>query len=210
MEKHQLVLFLVRHGETILNTQKIVQGHIDSKLTEKGKKQAQDLSDLFEGIQIDEIYASDLKRAVHTAKIINKKRSKKISIDKNLRERNYGRFEGKNISELKILDELFNSVDNNKKLTYKAFPDVESDNEVALRVVNFIRDLYSKSFDNKTVIAVTHASAIRSFLLYSNWGTYASLPPHAVKNTSYVKLIVESEDIKIVESWNISAEEIVY
>ncbi|MFA6184984.1 MAG: histidine phosphatase family protein [Candidatus Shapirobacteria bacterium] len=199
MKKSQTILYLVRHGETLFNTQGIIQGHSDSELTNKGKKQAEDLGNLFKNIAIDEYYSSDLNRAVHTAEIIKRNQLEPTKIDKNLREKCYGRFERKIFTELKVLDDLLDTVDKDKRLSFKAFPDVESDSEVAIRMVSFIKDSHSKK-KNKTILAVTHGGSMRSLLLYLGWGTYDSLPPNVVKNTSYIKLLVRNEKIEVVES----------
>jgi probable phosphoglycerate mutase len=207
-KQYQIILYLVRHGETVLNFQKIIQGHSDSELTQKGKEQAQNLSKLLINTQIDEFYSSDLKRAISTAEILINNQSKIINTDKNLRERSYGRFEGKHVSELKILDDLFDQIETKQKLTFKAFPDVESDNEVALRIINFINNLYLKSNKNKTVLAVTHAGAIRSLLLYLGWATHDSLPHNAISNNSYIKLSVKNKKIEIIESFEIATQKV--
>ena len=104
---------------------------------------------------------------------------------------------------MKVLDDLFDAVDKNKRFTFKAFPDVESDSEVALRMIDFIKDSHLKE-KNKTKLAVTHAGSIRSLLLYLGWGTYDSLPYGVIKNTSYVKLLIRNEKIEVAETSGIS------
>ena len=53
-------LYLMRHGETLFNVLKKVQGACDSPLTEKGIQQAKLARDFFQenGIKFDHLYAS--------------------------------------------------------------------------------------------------------------------------------------------------------
>ncbi len=65
-------LVLIRHGESISNAKKQLQGHYDSPLSEKGISQAQKLNRVFKQLNYNftKVYSSDLQRAAHTAKII--------------------------------------------------------------------------------------------------------------------------------------------
>ena len=62
-------LYLMRHGETLFNTQKRVQGWCDSSLTQKGIQQAKESRDWFKikGVDRQAIYASTQERASDTA-----------------------------------------------------------------------------------------------------------------------------------------------
>ena len=69
------VLYLARHGETVDNANQILQGQTQGMLNEKGQEQAENLAKSLDGIHIDAVIASDLKRAVDTAEVIAKRRS---------------------------------------------------------------------------------------------------------------------------------------
>ena len=57
-------LYLVRHGENRANlTKQFSYKTVDYPLTPKGVLQAQQTAEFFQDKQIDEIYASPLKRA---------------------------------------------------------------------------------------------------------------------------------------------------
>jgi probable phosphoglycerate mutase len=63
--------YFVRHGETEYNRQHIVQGRgIDSVLNETGRTQAKALAERLASVSFDAIYASSLRRAQQTAKIL--------------------------------------------------------------------------------------------------------------------------------------------
>ena len=87
-------IYLVRHGETIENKNNIMIGNSTEKgignLTEKGIEQATLLSEYLKSFSIDLIYSSTLKRAVDTAKIINKRIKTNIVLNTYLDERDLG------------------------------------------------------------------------------------------------------------------------
>jgi len=66
----QTTLYLARHGETLWNVEGRLQGHLDSPLTEVGKRQAGWLRRSLESIPFDAIYTSPSGRAYHTAEIL--------------------------------------------------------------------------------------------------------------------------------------------
>ena len=67
-------VIVVRHGESTFNVKRIVQGHHDeSLLTATGEAQARQVGQFLQGIGIDSVYCSPLKRAARTAMLIAEK-----------------------------------------------------------------------------------------------------------------------------------------
>ena len=62
-------LFLVRHGQTTANQQKIYAGQTDVPLTEQGRKEAESIRPILAPFTFDRVYTSDLSRAVDTQKL---------------------------------------------------------------------------------------------------------------------------------------------
>jgi probable phosphoglycerate mutase len=87
-------LLLVRHGETDWNASGRLQGHTDRPLNDYGRRQARELADRLADDGIAAIYASDLSRAKETAEIVGARLGLPIVIDADLRERNWGSWEG--------------------------------------------------------------------------------------------------------------------
>ena len=61
-------LYVIRHGESENNVKECFTGWMDVDPTEKGIADAQKAGKLLEGVSFDRIYASDLRRAMDTAK----------------------------------------------------------------------------------------------------------------------------------------------
>jgi broad specificity phosphatase PhoE len=92
-------LVLVRHGETDWNASGRLQGHTDRPLNDYGRRQARELADRLGDDGIAAIYASDLSRAKETAEIVGARLGLPVVIDADLRERNWGSWEGLTPSE---------------------------------------------------------------------------------------------------------------
>jgi probable phosphoglycerate mutase len=94
-------LTLIRHGETVWNADRRVQGQLESVLSELGVKQAEALAARIGDEKFDALYTSDLSRAYDTAAKIAAATGADIRIDERLRERHYGVFQGLTWDEIK-------------------------------------------------------------------------------------------------------------
>lgn len=65
-----MTLFMIRHGETTGNVDKLFYGNMDLPLTENGRAQARALQPLLEKYRFDRVYSSDMSRAVETAQLV--------------------------------------------------------------------------------------------------------------------------------------------
>lgn len=90
----------VRHGETAWNVDARVQGQLDIGLNDTGLWQAGRVARALEDEQIGAIYASDLSRAWQTAQAIARARDIEVAAEPGLRERSFGRFEGRTFADI--------------------------------------------------------------------------------------------------------------
>jgi len=93
-------LILIRHGETVWNQQRRMQGHSDSPLSETGVRQARLLARHLKQIAFSALYSSDSGRAQHTARSVAEVTGHDIVLEPRLRERHFGVFEGLTGSEI--------------------------------------------------------------------------------------------------------------
>jgi probable phosphoglycerate mutase len=87
-------LYIVRHGQTVWNAQSRAQGHTDIPLDDCGVEQAALLARSFSPGSVDAIYASDLQRCFATAEVLAMHVGTPVIVDKRLRERTFGDWEG--------------------------------------------------------------------------------------------------------------------
>ena len=92
-------LLLVRHGETDWNAEGRLQGQTDRPLSDYGRRQARQLADELEGEPFEAIYSSDLARARETAEIVGRRLEMPVEFDSDLREKDWGTWEGLNAAE---------------------------------------------------------------------------------------------------------------
>lgn len=62
-------LFMIRHGQTTANAERILAGQADVPLTELGKQQAEAIRPILAKFQFDRVYSSDLSRAIDTQRL---------------------------------------------------------------------------------------------------------------------------------------------
>ena len=88
-----MLIYLLRHGETAWNTERRYQGLADIPLSKRGRSLLE-TADIFP----ERIYVSPLRRAVETAAVCFPKAERVVISD--LREMNFGIFEGRNSDEM--------------------------------------------------------------------------------------------------------------
>lgn len=88
----QICFYLARHGQTVLNAQKMFRGSANPALDATGIKQAHKLAELFSNIDISCIFCSDKQRASKTAEIIAQAKNLPVHETQQLRALNVGDF----------------------------------------------------------------------------------------------------------------------
>jgi len=188
--------YIVRHGETEWNAIHRIQGHLDSSLTENGKKQAKEAREKLKGIHFDAVYSSDLIRTKQTAEILVLEKNLKIATTKALRERTFGECDGmmgKEYEEkIKNLLGKYNKLSDEEKRKFKFAKGYESDEELMSRFITFLREI-AVAYRGKTILIVTHSGNLRLFLDKLGFAKYEILNYKTFKNAGYI--IVESDGV---------------
>ena len=92
---------LWRHGQTIWNAEHRFQGQSDIPLDETGQAQAERAARLLAALHPDLIVSSDLTRAAATAAALSRLAGLEVALDKDLRERHGGCWEGLTDTEIR-------------------------------------------------------------------------------------------------------------
>ena len=155
-------IYLVRHAEAEGNIGRRCHGQYDSLLTRRGLEQAKVVGERFRKEPIDAVYSSDLWRARHTALAIAEPHGLPVIERKALREIDMGEWEDKAWAELPVVQpELYDTWCNRPWLCRA--PGGETIMESGVRALEEMRRI-ARDEDGKTVVVVSHGSAIRGIL----------------------------------------------
>jgi len=96
---HHRHFYMIRHGQSEHNANKLMAGHIDTPLTQTGRDQAAHIRDLIPILphRPTHIIHSPLTRAKNTAEILNQDLQCPMIADKNLKELHMGNWENQSV-----------------------------------------------------------------------------------------------------------------
>lgn len=141
----------MRHGQTLFNVRRKIQGSCDSPLTELGIQQAEIARAYFNAIDLDHAYSSTAERSSDTLEIVTRSEMPYTRM-KELKEMHFGTFEGES--------EDLNPID---KSTFFVQYGGESRKQVQDRMVKVCTEIMDQD-DHHNVLAVSHAGACVHFL----------------------------------------------
>lgn len=158
-------VIFVRHGETAWNSAKKYQGHSDIPLNEKGLQQAKMVAQRLTGEAISAVYSSDLRRAVQTAELIAGQHSLQTVALQELREVNFGLWEGLSYEEImatwpEVLSAIY------ARPGADRIPGGESFYEVKERVARGLSRCIA-DHDQETIVIVSHGGTMRVLLCHA-------------------------------------------
>jgi probable phosphoglycerate mutase len=148
-----LRLVLWRHGQTIWNVEHRFQGQTDIPLDETGHAQAQRAARLLASLQPAMIVSSDLSRATSTAAPLARLTGLDVTLDKDLRERHGGSWEGLSDAEIRKGYPVEHATWNP--------PNGEPSLVVADRVAGALVRIAQAAGDQGLAVVVSHGAALR-------------------------------------------------
>lgn len=187
--KLKKTLYLMRHGQTLFNVRKKIQGFCDAPLTELGIQQANIASSYFKdnGIVFTKAYSSTSERACDTLERITNMDYTRL---KGLKEWNFGTFEGE-------------SEDLNPPLPYGDFFagfGGEREMDFRARLVETMESIMSQE-NHDVVLAVSHGAACAQFA--RNWEATSQIGPiSGLKNCCILKFEYENSAFTLVDFIN--------
>ena len=182
-------LYLMRHGQTLFNARKKIQGWCDAPLTELGIKQAKIAGKYFKdnNIVFDYAYSSTSERACDTLELVCDLPYHRV---KGLKEWNFGIYEGE-------------SEDLNPPLPYGDFfvnYGGEGELQMRQRIADTLLEIMQKE-DHKVVLAVSHGGACRGFMRY--WQETSQVDQKGgLKNCCILKFEFEDNEFRLLEIIN--------
>lgn len=201
-------IWLVRHGETQSNVDRIFQGQLDTPLNARGLRQANEVSEALRSQQFDAIYSSDLARCADTARSIASLTNNVVVFDPDLRELHYGVLQGVRYERFRdVLAEhglaeawgpgVFSS-------DGSAPPEGESIHQLRERVARFITrlDQTHPPAANETVLIVSHGGTLRAMMTVLLGLSIEERNSYAFANCSVTRVRREHSGVTEVDCLN--------
>lgn len=183
-------LYLLRHGSSLANEEKLVCGSCDYALSRKGIEQASNVCKELRKIPFTRIYSSPLSRAVNTIAELNSHIT--VSIQEQIKELNTGDVSHITLPELWSSDERYR-----KPWLYPdmRYPGGETFREMITRITNwyiFHAECWS---DDDKILIVGHEGTLRTIYLNIMGLELIDYPDFIIGNCDY--LYFESIDSKL-------------
>lgn len=185
-----MTLYIIRHGETDMNRQGIVQGNgVDSELNATGRKQAHLFYQYYNNVHFDHIVTSNLKRTHQTVEPFLKRGTHKEWIKlPELNEISWGIHEGKKSdsaqheSYKKLMADWESGVYDTK------IEGGESAAELHNRVSEAIKYLTQTHFKGKNILMCTHGRTLLCMLTILNKHPLSMMNNFRHQNTCLYKV----------------------
>ena len=152
-------------------------------------------------MKFDAVFSSDLIRSKRTAEIIILEKELVIQTTKALRERYFGKYQGRSFA---VNNKMIRLINNLKMMKGEEIKEVESDEKIISRLITFLREI-AVSHAGKTVLMVSHGGPMRTLLIHLGFASPENFTEGGISNLSYIKLksdgieffIEKTEGIKI-------------
>lgn len=180
-------IFLVRHGQDTDNAAGILNGRRDTELTELGREQVRRVAEKLRDNAVEIIYASPLKRAYETARIIGTILGiDEIITDEHLIEREFGILTGKPVSDIpKYADRIIQTDKVNYFLEVEGAEDFPTLLDRGRKILQEIRQRHP----DKNILIVTHGDIGKMIrAAYHNWTWEQGLKTPHFDNTEILEL----------------------
>ena len=152
----------MRHGQTEWNKLKKIQGSCDSPLTSYGKEVITEWSLFLKKYKWDRILASDLGRVRETVSILNKELNIPVEYTSQLREQDWGEWEGMTIPYIKKT--FGEDLERRVQMGWLfAAPNGETRQNVRERTISALSNA-ARKWPGQNILIVCHQGVIKSFL----------------------------------------------
>lgn len=154
---------MARHGETEANRQRLIQGRNDTPLTDDGIRGIATVADKLAALVPDPAtlicYSSPLPRALDTLRRLRQRLgwSGPVATDERIREIDFGDYTGRPV------DEILPFIQHHKENSSLRYPNGESGDDLATRVMGFLDQLRA-DYPDRTVLVVSHFGPIETAL----------------------------------------------
>jgi len=164
MDGHRI--YLMRHGETLYQSEASEGAIGNGALTERGREQIASAALLFRGVPLDRVYASPLSRSHETARIIAKEKELDVLLSPDVREITPSEEFVTAKSTAEVFQEVQRFFKTHSGDWHEPYLGGESFHQVQERGVRFLTSLLSQG-DWQTALVVAHGGINNALLAYA-------------------------------------------
>jgi broad specificity phosphatase PhoE len=190
-------LYIIRHGQTLFNVEKRVQGRgVDSSLNEVGLSQRNAFYDYYKNHDFDLIVSSSLKRTYETIlPFVELSKINHLSFP-DIDEISWGIYEGKPADE-NLIREHAKLLSEWKNENYEAkLKEGESALEMQSRLLRFLDIL--KSLIYKKILICTHGGTLAFLMTILQRQPLSVMPVYKHNNTGLCKFNFENDEFRLL------------
>ena len=185
-------LHLVRHGQTEWNTQRRIQGQLETELDDTGREQAIARRASFVDMPLLAVYSSSSVRTRQTTELILGSRTDTVIFRDELKEINLGVWQGRFWKDLESTDP-----DMVKALTYsnptfnvegaESYPDIQ---RRGVKAIERILDEHQGAPHDSNILVVSHGALIKTIIAHYTGVPLSELPNYpALPNCCHSTLL---------------------
>ncbi|KIO75035.1 phosphoglycerate mutase [Pedobacter lusitanus] len=194
-------IYIIRHGETDLNKQGIIQGRgIDSELNDTGRAQAAAFYQLYKDLPFDKVYTSVLQRTQQT---VQQFIDAGIPWERHpeLDELAWGEFEGKHTSEV-VIGAFKDITEKWQAGDYDAhFTGGESPADVAIRLKEIVEVIKSRTAE-KLILICMHGRSLRLLMCLLTGKPLSAMYDFPHQNTGLYRLDLTGDTFTVIAQNN--------
>jgi len=193
-----MLLYCIRHGESLYNAEGRVQGQSDVALSEFGRRQGEAVAAALAEKPLDAIYSSPLRRALETAEQVARRTGLPVRTDPRLKEVDAGIFQDRLRAELEreFPEELARW--RSEDLDY-VIPGGESRRQLIARGRAALEAIARE--DHRHVAVIAHGRLL-TVSLKNLVGLAPADPPHSLQNGSITVVRCNTADRFEVVAWD--------
>lgn len=155
--------YLIRHGQTAWNRDRVFRGRADIPLDDTGRAEAEAVASWMKDVQLDGVYSSPLSRALETARMLARDRGLRVQTLDGLLDIDYGKWQG--LSETEVGDAYPDLVRQWETSPHTVkFPEGESLAAVRTRSLACVHDL-ARRHPGGTLALISHRVVLKVLCL---------------------------------------------
>ena len=158
-------ILIIRHGESVANSEKFFAGQSNIQLTETGKKQARFAANSLKDLHIDRVFSSTLDRAYNTALPFAEDRGLEVKRIHEFVERDCGDWTGRSFEEIERIYPEERRLWREDYINLTMTAARESSRDMIKRIGGAV-DTLARENEGKTVLVASHGGVIKALPYY--------------------------------------------